>query len=82
MDTPEEVNPKQINGVRVRFLPEYGRTSSGKVSTRALVDDNIQWHDIATLDPALRGTTTTPGGSTDSENEGGSGEGQEEDPLA
>ena len=66
VDTAEEVSAKQIVGVRVRFLPEYGRTSSGKVSTRALVDDDIQWLDIATLDPALKagGTATTPGGST------------------
>ena len=66
VDTPEEVSAKQIVGVRVRFLPETSRTASGKVSTRALVDDDIQWLDIATLDPALKagGTTTTPGGST------------------
>ena len=80
VDTPEEVSPKQINGVRVRFLPEYARTSSGKVSTRALVDDDIQWNDIATLDPALHGqggSATTPGGSDD-DDEGG----QSESPLA
>lgn len=80
VDTPEEVSAKQINGVRVRFLPEYARTSSGKVSTRALVDDDIQWNDIATLDPALRGqgggSTTTPGG-----NEEEPGEGETENPL-
>lgn len=66
VDTPEEVSAKQIVGVRVRFLPETSRTASGKVGTRALVDDDIQWLDIATLDPALKagGTTTTPGGST------------------
>ncbi len=81
VDTPEEVSPKQINGVRVRFLPEYGRTSSGKVSTRALVDDNIQWHDIATLDPASRGTggsTTTPGGGGE---DSGDDEDSTDDPL-
>ena len=67
VDTAEEVSAKQIVGVRVRFLPETGRTASGKVGTRALVDDDIQWLDIATLDPALNrtgGTATTPGGST------------------
>ena len=66
VDTAEEVSAKQIVGVRVRFLPETSRTASGKVGTRALVDDDIQWLDIATLDPALKagGTTTTPGGST------------------
>ena len=63
VDTAEEVSAKQIQGVRVRFLPETSRTSSGKVGTRSLVDDDIQWLDIATLDPALKrgsGSTTTP----------------------
>ena len=77
--TAEEVSAKQIVGVRVRFLPETARTASGKVGTRALVDDDIQWLDIATLDPALNrggGTATTPGG-----NEGGSGEGEGDEDL-
>ena len=75
VDTPEEVSAKQIVGVRVRFLPETTRTSSGKVDTRSLVAADIQWNDIATLDPALRGgTTTTPGG--EDEEEGGSTPGQ------
>ena len=75
VDTPEEVSSKQIVGVRVRFLPETTRTSSGKVDTRSLVAADIQWNDIATLDPALRGgTTTTPGG--EDEEEGGSTPGQ------
>lgn len=65
VDTPEEVSAKQIKGVRVRFLPETSRTASGKVGSRSLVDNDIQWLDIATLDPATRGngSTTTPGGS-------------------
>ena len=77
VDTPEEVSAKQINGVRVRFLPEYARTSSGKVSTRALVDDDIQWLDIDTLDPAKQGGSTTSGGGTTTPG-GGTGEDGEE----
>ena len=71
VDTPEEVSAKQIVGVRVRFLPETSRTAGGQVGTRSLVDDDIQWLDIATLDPARQGgsQTTTPGGGE------GSGEG-------
>ena len=82
VDTPEEVSAKQIKGVRVRFLPETARTSSGKVSTRALVDNDIQWHDIATLDPALRGTGTGTSGGGQTE-EGGEEEdgGQSGNPL-
>ena len=72
VDTPEEVSAKQIKGVRVRFLPEASRTSSGKVGTRALVDNDIPWLDIDTLDPAKQGgsSTTTPGGTTGGEDDG------------
>ncbi|HIZ02530.1 MAG TPA: HU family DNA-binding protein [Candidatus Bacteroides merdipullorum] len=72
VDTPEEVSAKQIKGVRVRFIQEFSRTSSNKVSTRSLVDDDIQWLDIDTLDPAKQGsgTTTTPGGSDNEDGEG------------
>ncbi len=75
VDTAEEVSAKQIQGVRVRFLPETSRTSSGKVSTRSLVDDDIQWLDIATLDPAQKkGTgTETPGGGPNEGEEGSFG---------
>lgn len=77
VDTPEEVSAKQINGVRVRFLPETSRTASGKVGTRALVDDDIQWLDIDTLDPAKQGGSTTSGGGTTTPG-GGTGEDGEE----
>lgn len=46
------------------------------MSTRALVDDDIQWLDIAKLDPAKKSTgTTTPGGSE----QGGGGEDEGEE---
>lgn len=77
VDTPEEVSAKQINGVRVRFLPETSRTASGKVGTRSLVDDDIQWLDIDTLDPAKQGGSTTSGGGTTTPG-GGTGEDGEE----
>jgi len=45
VDTPEEVSAKQINSVRVRFIPENTRTSSNRVATRSLVAENIFWEE-------------------------------------
>lgn len=74
VDTPEEVSAKQIKGVRVRFLPETTRTASGKVGSRVLVDDNVQWLDISTLDPSLRGS------GSDADEDGGD-EGEDTSPT-
>ncbi|TWJ18453.1 putative histone-like DNA-binding protein [Bacteroides zoogleoformans] len=86
--TAEEVNASQINGVRVRFLPEVGRTVGGRVTTRSMVDTKIVWEEW--------GKVATPSGKTPSDNTGGthpagsgetggqgSGEGnQSENPLS
>lgn len=55
VETPEEVSASQINGVRVRFIPETTRTSSGRVATRSLVADSIFWEEWG-------GADTTPSG--------------------
>lgn len=60
--TAEEVSALQINGVRVRFIPEVGRNSGRQVTTRSMVNTNISWEEW--------GKTTT--GNT---NPGGSGSG-------
>jgi predicted histone-like DNA-binding protein len=41
--TPEEVSASQIIGVRVRFVPEVGKNSSGKIVTRSLVSNELFW---------------------------------------
>lgn len=41
----EEVNAAQISGVRVRFIPEVGRSSGRKVTTRSMVDTKIFWEE-------------------------------------
>lgn len=43
VDTPEEVSPEQIKGVRVRFIPQKHLNHRSKVKSRALVNDRISW---------------------------------------
>jgi hypothetical protein len=43
VDTEAEVSAKQINGVRVRFVPEIGKDWTGKIVTRSLISDEIIW---------------------------------------
>ena len=74
VDTAEKVNANQINGTRVRFIPESRR--QGTTVTRALVGENVVWTNVNSLS-GLDGTaTTTPGGGT---NPGGGSDGDEND---
>lgn len=75
MQTATEVSASQINGVRVRFIPEVGRNSGRQVTTRSMVDTNIFWEEW--------GKTSTNTGNSGSDNPGGdSGEGGlDENPL-
>jgi predicted histone-like DNA-binding protein len=41
VDTPDKVSASQITGVRVRFTPEVGRNSAGKVVIRPPVSNGI-----------------------------------------
>ena len=69
--TSAEVNAGQINGIRVRFIPEVKRNSGGQVTTRSMVDSVVDWTDIEKI---ANGNASGNGG-----NEGD--EGQEENPL-
>jgi len=73
VQTPEEVSAKQINGVRVRFIPEVGRDVNSKVVTRSMVDANICWEE---WDKA-----SAPTGGDDSGNTGDDGGNQGANPL-
>lgn len=57
VESPEKVDATLITGVRVRFLPETRRTSSGRVASRSLVSENIFWME---LPEGVK--DTTPGG--------------------
>jgi DNA-binding protein, histone-like, putative len=73
----EDVTASLIKGVRVRFIPEVGRNSGGKVATRSMVDTNIIWEEWGktTASPDNGGNGNTGG------NGSGSGDGKDDDPL-
>lgn len=54
-ETAEDVSASDINGVKVRFIPETtykrggGSAKKGRRATRALTDVDIEWIDVATL---------------------------------
>lgn len=54
-NTAEDVSASDINGVKVRFIPETtykrggGSAKKGRRATRALTDVDIEWIDVATL---------------------------------
>lgn len=72
VDTPEEVSADQIIGVRVRFLPEYSRTSDGS-ATRAIVPNNLKWEEWGENTAASGAIGTTPGEGSGEDEEGGFG---------
>lgn len=74
--SPEEVNAKQIKGVRVRFIPEVHRNVNSQVTTRSMIDSNISWEEWG------KATNANQGGNSGNEGGSGSGDGQEENPLA
>ena len=85
--TPDEVNSAQINGIRVRFIPEVKRSSSKQITTRSMVDVDVDWTDVEKL---ANGTTTggNPGGrpggrmqEANTNNPGGNDGDQGENPL-
>jgi predicted histone-like DNA-binding protein len=75
VDTAKEVSAKQIADVRVRFVPEIGRSVSGKVTTRSLVADEIIWVEYdgkaVPADPGTPETPETPGGGGGGDEGGG-----------
>ena len=54
-DKAEDVSANDINGVKVRFLPETtykrggGGSAKGRRAVRALTDVDIEWIDVASL---------------------------------
>lgn len=66
VQTAKEVSVLQINGVRVRFLPEVERSSGNLVTTRSMVDTKVVWEEW--------GKVPTPGGKAGGGNTGQSGE--------
>ena len=65
VQTVEEVSASQINGVRVRFIPEVGRNSGNQVTTRSMVSANIFWEEYGKKlsDGDSQGNSGSQGGS-------------------
>lgn len=76
--TEKEVSAAQIVGTRVRFIPEYSRTSSN-ATTRALAGASVEWKPFPKADAS---TTTDAGSSDDSgSTDGGSTDSGDSNPL-
>lgn len=68
---------KQVQAVRVQFVPERTKLPSGGAYTRALVDsDELEWIEL----PA-DAKDTTPGGDDNTPGGSGGGGGQDDNPL-
>lgn len=67
VSTSEEVSASQINGVRVRFIPEVERNSGNQITTRSMVNTKIVWEEWGKVN-------NKPGqGGSGSGNQGGDG---------
>lgn len=66
VDAPEKVDASLITGVRVRFIPETRRTSSGRIASRSLINDDISWMELPngaeTVQPGEEEEEERPGG--------------------
>lgn len=72
--TPEEISAGQINGIRVRFIPEVKRSSGKQIVTRSMVDVDVTWTDVEKL---ANGNASGGGGSQGGNTPGG----EEKNPL-
>ena len=83
VETEKEVNATQINGVRVRFIPEVERSYSNQIVTRSMVNTRVVWEEWGKASTSTGGNSS--GSGSDSGNGGtsdGSGDdGQDKNPL-
>ena len=66
VDTEKEVSAKQINGTRVRFIPEVTRGTNSEVTTRSMVSSDTFWELLDNDIPAQ----PVPGGTGTGEDDG------------
>ena len=67
VDTEKEVSAKQINGTRVRFIPEVTRGTNSEVTTRSMVSSDTFWELLDNDIPAQ----PVPGGTGTGEDDDG-----------
>lgn len=70
VETEEEVSAAQINGVRVRFIPEVARSYSNQIVTRSMVNTRVVWEEWG------KASISTGGGDSGSGN-GGNPDGEQ-----
>ena len=65
-DKPEDVSANDINGVKIRFVPEttYRRQGGGRRAVRGLSDMEIEWIDVATLGVSVASSSGDDGSDT------------------
>lgn len=83
VETEKEVNATQINGVRVRFIPEVERSYSNQIVTRSMVNTRVVWEEWGKASTSTGGSGSGSGsGSGNGGNPDGSGDdGQDKNPL-
>ena len=83
VETEKEVNATQINGVRVRFIPEVERSYSNQIVTRSMVNTRVVWEEWGKASTSTGGSGSGSGsGSGNGSNPDGSGDdGQDKNPL-
>lgn len=70
VETEEEVSAAQINGVRVRFIPEVERSYSNQIVTRSMVNTRVVWEEWGKA-------STSTGGSDSGSGNGGNPDGEQ-----
>lgn len=83
VETEKEVNATQINGVRVRFIPEVERSYSNQIVTRSMVNTRVVWEEWGKASTSTGGSGSGSGsGSGNGGTSDGSGDdGQDKNPL-
>lgn len=79
VETEKEVNATQINGVRVRFIPEVERSYSNQIVTRSMVNTRVVWEEWGKTSTSTGGSGSSSGSGSNPDGSGN--DGQDKNPL-
>lgn len=65
VETEKEVSAMQINGVRVRFIPEVERNVGRQITTRSMVNTRVVWEEWGKVSTSTGGSGSGVGGNPD-----------------
>ena len=74
VETEKEVNATQINGVRVRFIPEVERNVGHQVTTRSMVNTRIVWEEWGKASTSTGGSGSGSGSGNGGNPDSGDGD--------